>query len=157
MTTRLYHTTTVDRAGSIMLDGFRDSATVNKRLFSGTTVYKPGVWFGDVPAIDDELFDGVGLFNFDAERQAFIAVDLRLPVRGILSSACDSTWPGTQYWAPASIWNRFPRKRFDLDDIIRLRLPAFPKMREWVDYERDYGTEFFARVKRLLISAQAPQ
>ena len=157
MITRLYHTTTIDRADSIMLHGFRDNATVNKRLFSGTTTYAPGVWFGDVPALDDELFDGVGLFNFDAERQAFIAVDLSLPVRGIQSSACDDTWPGTQYWAPASVWNRFPRTRFQLDDIIKLRLsakPALIQMKKWIEEcdPRPYGTEFHARVKRLLAS-----
>jgi hypothetical protein len=67
MTTCLYHTTTVDRADSIMLDGFRDNATVNKRLFSGTVTYKPGVWFGDVPAIDDELFDGILRHRFGTD------------------------------------------------------------------------------------------
>jgi hypothetical protein len=140
-----------ERADSIMRDGFRDKATVNKRLFSGTTTYPPGVWFGDVPAIDDELFDGIGLFNFDAERQTFIAVDVPVGADdGIQSSACDSSWPGTQYWGPASIWNRFPRTRFHLDDIIRLRLPDFPEMRNWVNRERDYATEFYARVKRVL-------
>jgi hypothetical protein len=154
--TRLYHTTIANRADSIMRNGFADNATVNKRLFSGTTVYTPRVWFSDVPAVDDELFDGVGLFNFNAEKQAFIAVDLCLPVRGIESSACDSTWPGTQYWAPASIWNRFPRTRLQLDDIIRLRLASDPKlrpMRQWIaegEDPRPYGTAFHARVKKIL-------
>jgi hypothetical protein len=153
---RLYHTTTDDRADNIMLNGFRDNATANKR-FIGTFVYAPGVWFGDVPAIDDELFDGIGLFNFDAERQTFIAVDVQLPFRGIRSSAQDTTWPGTQYWGKAATWNQFPRTRVSLDDAIRLRL-----MREklsfaadiarWVKEQdpRPYGTEFHARVKRIL-------
>jgi hypothetical protein len=148
-TVRLYHTTTADRADSIMVNGFRDNATVNKRLFSGTITYAPGVRFSDVPALDDELFDGIGLFSFDAERQTFIAVDVRLPVHGIQSSAEDSTWPGIQYWGPASIWNRFPRIRFQLDDIIKLRLSAFPEMREWIK-QCDPGIEFHARVKKIL-------
>jgi hypothetical protein len=175
---RLYHTTTAERAASIMLDGFRDNATVNKRLFSGTRTYPPGVWFGDVPALDDEPFDGIGLFNFDAERQTFIAVDVCLPAfiadddplsfYGIRSSAQDDTWPGTQYWAPSSVWNRFPRMHFLLDDMIRLRLSAKPaltpsdkdrqrSMREWIKAQdpRPYGTEFHARVKRILGEARA--
>jgi hypothetical protein len=41
-----------------MAEGFRDNATKNKR-FTRTLEYPPGVFFGDVPAIDDELFDGV--------------------------------------------------------------------------------------------------
>lgn len=151
---RLYHTTTGENADSIMVNGFRDKATVNKRLFSQATVYPPGVWFGDVPAIDDELFDGIGLFNFDAERQAFIAVDVYQPLRGIKSSAVDTTWPGTQYWASASIWNDFPRVRLQLDDVIRLRFSAEPalvsEMKEWIARPRPYGTEFHARVKRIL-------
>jgi hypothetical protein len=70
---RLYHTTTAEKADSIMAHGFRDHATTNKRL-TATYRYEPGVWFGDVAAIDDELFDGIGMFDFDAEMQAFIAV-----------------------------------------------------------------------------------
>jgi hypothetical protein len=166
MTIRLYHTTTADRADSIMLNGFRDNTTVNKRIFSGTTVYPPGVWFGDMPALDDELFDGIGLFNFDAERQTFVAVDVCLPAfvadgdplsfYGIQSSAQDSTWPGTQYWGPASTWNSFPRMRFELDDMIRLRLEKrwddATKLKRWIKEQdpRPYGTQFHARVKRVL-------
>jgi len=157
---RLYHATTVDRADSIMLNGFRDHATV-RRMFSGTTIFPPGVWFGDVPALDDELFDGIGLFGFDAERQTFIAVDVCLPLRGIRSSAMDDTWPGTQYWGLASIWNQFPRTRFDLDEIIELRFSMeptlIPKMREWIAEQdpRPYNTEFHARVKKLLEATAA--
>jgi hypothetical protein len=155
-TVRLYHTTTADRADSIMIRGFRDCATVNKRL-SGEIAYPPGVWFSDVPAIDDELFDGIGLFNFDAERQVFIAVDVCLALHdGIQSSAQDYTWPGTQYWGPASIWNRFQRTRMPLDDIIRLRLASDPKLqpiRRWIAEGADprpYSTEFHSRVKKIL-------
>jgi len=170
---RLYHTTTADCAASIMLNGFRDNATVNKRMFSGTRVYPRGVWFSDVPALDDELFDGIGLFNFDAERQTFIAVDVCLPAfiadddplsfYGIASSAQDDTWPGTQYWGKAATWNQFPRTHLTLDDVIRLRLSAKPvlthsdkdrqlSMRKWVNEQdpRPYGTEFHALVKRIL-------
>ena len=76
-----------------MASDFRDHATVNTRL-TRTYHYGPGVWFSDMPALDDELFDGIGLFDFDAEGQAFIAIDLRLPYPGIHSSAEDTTWPG---------------------------------------------------------------
>jgi hypothetical protein len=155
---RLYHTTTVDRAQSIMIHGFRDNVTVNKRLFSGTTVYPPGVWFGNLPILDDELFDGVGLFDFDAEQQVFIAADLPLPTSGIESSTCDSTWPGIQYWGPASIWNRFPKKFLSLDEAIKLRFRD-PKLRRnmsgWIEEygeERGYNDAFVARVKRALAS-----
>ena len=153
-TKRLYHTTTADKADSIMADGFCDHATVNKRL-TATYTYEAGVWLSDVPALDDELFDGVGLFGFDAERQAFVAVDLLLPCPGVHSSAVDTTWPGTQYWAKADVWNEFPRSLISLDDIIRLRLasasPAFvSSMKKWVRAERDYNVEFVARVRRAL-------
>ena len=156
---RLYHTSTADRADNIMINGFRDNATVNKRLFSGTTLYAPGVWFGNIPALDDELFDGIGLFDFDAEKQAFIGVDVRQPLRGIKSSAVNQTWPGTQYWGPASVWNKFPKVRLQLDDVLRLRLSArrdiIPKMKEWIAKSdpRQYHTEFHARVKRILSEA----
>jgi hypothetical protein len=95
-TKRLYHTTTASNAAAIMFGGFRDTMTINKR-WSGTRVYEPGVWFGDVPAIDDELFDGIGLFNFDTEKQTFIVIDARLPCTGIRSVTGDDTWPGVQF------------------------------------------------------------
>jgi len=151
----LYHTTLADRADSIMADGFRDSATVNKR-FTATYHYDPGVWFGDVPPLDDELFDGIGLFSFDAERQAFIAITIaadRLPVEGVQASAADSTWPGTQYWAKAAVWNQFARSRLSLDDVIRHRLAddkAKKQMRRWLQEDREYHEAFAARVRRVL-------
>jgi hypothetical protein len=97
-----------------MLNGFRDNATV-RRHFSWTILYTPRVWFSD---------DDTGSFGFDAERLAFIAIDVRLPFRGIqsVSNAKDRTWPYTEYWGPASIWNEFSRTRLQLDDIIKLRL-----------------------------------
>ncbi len=164
MTIRLYHTTTADRADSIMRDGFRDNATVN-RYFVGIIVYPPGVWFSDVPALDDELFDRIGLFRHCAEDQTFIAVDLpafisddseQLSFYGIQSTARDGTWPGTQYWAAARVWNEFPRTRLQLDDMIRLRLSAKPaltrKMGKWIKEHgpRSHSTEFYDRVKRIL-------
>jgi hypothetical protein len=153
---RLFHTTHVDYIDRIMRDGFRDNATV-----TGVTIlrnFSPRVWFADVPVIDDKLFDAVGMFNFDAERQAFIAVDICLPVPGIQLIAVDDTWPGIQYWGPASIWNGFPRKRIELDDIIKLRLASDPKlrpMREWIarrpDPDDPYGTSFHQRVEKILM------
>jgi hypothetical protein len=74
MGVRLYHTTKATVADCIMANGFRDAATVNTRL-TRTLQYPPGVFFGTVPALDDELLDGIGLFDFDAEQQAFIAID----------------------------------------------------------------------------------
>ncbi len=177
---RLFHTTTVDRADSIMRNGFRDNATKIKRLPTTTILtaeyyYTPRVWFGDVPVLDDELFDGPLFVNNFAERQTFIAVAVRLPVRGIQSSAdADAvetvnadgtirgilhghvvTWPGTQYWGPARIWNRFPRTRLQLDDIIRLRLAAEPALigkikRRFKKSSWDL-TPFQARVKKILV------
>ena len=155
-TIRLYHTTTSDKADSIMANGFRDHGTVNKRL-TVKYLYEPGVWLGDVPALDDELFDGVGLFGFDAEKQAFIAITIpaiyRWPCEGVQSFAADATWPGTQYWAKAAVWNQFPRTRMSLDDIVGLRLasadPAFVNMvRKYAT--RDYSVVFAARVRRAL-------
>jgi hypothetical protein len=108
--TILYHTTTAVNADSIMAGGFRDHSTRNER-FTGTYLYGPGVWFGDVPAIDDELFDGVGLFDFDAEQQVFISIRVPLPHPDVISSDADTTWSGTQYWAKAAVWNQFPRSR----------------------------------------------
>jgi hypothetical protein len=172
----LYHTTTVERADSIMVSGFRDTATVNKRL-TANYQYPPGVWFADVPPLDDDLFDGIGLFDFDAEKQTFIAITipaiLRWPCEGVQSSAADSTWPGTQYWAKAAIWNQFSRARLSLDDVIRIRLdPAFMAVRhseyivtarKQIDLakkyapRRDYGKAFAARVMRVLKEMDAEE
>jgi len=100
-------------------------------------------------------FDGIGLFGFDAERQAFIAIDVSLPLLGVRSWSDDTTWPGTQFWGKAAIWNKFPRTHVSLDDVIRLRLremkPSFAaNVRRWAKEDRDYATEFQARVKRVL-------
>src|SRR5262245_40892536 len=92
-----------------MADGLRDAATVNTQ-WTRTFRYPPGVFFGTVPALDDELFDGIGLFNFDAEQQAFIAIDVTLPLP-FVRSWDDETWPGIQYWGKAVMWNEFPRTR----------------------------------------------
>lgn len=161
-TIRLYHTTTADSADRIMCDGFRDNATMN-RYFVGINVCPPGVWFSDVPALDDELFDHIGLFSHCAEDQTFIAVDLpdyinnnNLSYYGIQSTARDNTWPGTQYWAAARVWNEFPRTRLQLDDMIKLRLSARPALRrkigKWIKERepRPYSTGFYDRVKRIL-------
>jgi hypothetical protein len=164
-TIRLYHTTTVDRADSIMAEGFRDNATERKRMFSPTIQYTPRVWFGDIPALDDELFDGIGLFDFDAEKQTFIAVDVPPSVIGknIKASSVDSTWPGVQFWESAVVWNRFPRTRLELNDIIRLRVTLamtdnmasrhsgrIHHLRGWVEADRGYKMEFVERVRRIL-------
>jgi hypothetical protein len=151
----LYHTTKATVADHIMTDGFRGAATVNTR-FTRTLRYPPGVFFGTVPALDDELFDGIGLFDFDAEQQAFIAIDACLPMLPDVYSWDDDTWPGTQYWGKAAMWNQFPRTRLTLDDAIRLRIekPWFAaSLKRWVQEagdRREYGTEFHARVKRIL-------
>jgi hypothetical protein len=155
---RLFHTTTTEKAASIMCSGFRDNATVNPRL-THTRFYEAGVWFGDIPALDDELFDGIGLFDFDAERQAFIAVDvpfeemkklLETGSLSILPKEHDPTWPGDQFWAKAEVWNSFPRLRIDLDDIIRLRLTSTASTFDpgWLHTGRDYQLAFKARVER---------
>jgi hypothetical protein len=150
---RLYHTTTNDRADRIMVEGFKDNATTNPRMM-GVLQWPPGVFFGDVPALDDELFDGVGLFDFDAERQTFIAVET--PARiisGIKRIDGDSTWPGSQFWAKAEVWNRLPRERLSLDAVIYLRLikmnpKEFCAMQRWLGYNRDYNEVFRDRVAR---------
>ena len=155
MGVRLYHTTKATVVDCIMANGFRDTATVNPRL-TRTLRYPPGVFFGTVPALDDELFDGIGLFDFDAEQQAFIAIDACLPMVPDVYSWDDDTWPGIQYWGKAVMWNQFPRTRLTLDDVIRLRIekPWFAaSLKRWVQEagdRREYGTEFHARVKRIL-------
>jgi hypothetical protein len=111
-----------------------------------------------VPALDDELFDGIGLFRFDAEQQAFIAIDAPLPLADV-HSWDDETWPGTQYWGKAAVWNQFPRTRLSLDDAIGSRIedPSFAAdLKRWIkrgENPRPYGTEFHARVKRVLALA----
>jgi hypothetical protein len=179
MKVRLYHTTTHNRADSIMHNGFYDGTAWNSYLL-GTYPnrravrpklmltcqgeiyfrYPPAAWFSDLPLINDALFDDNGYFNGDAERQSFIAIDVRLPIRGIRSSRRDKTWPGIQYWGPASIWNQFPRTRIELDDIVRLRLASDPKLRSSIrplimrydrlDPDDPYGLPFHRRVKRIL-------
>jgi hypothetical protein len=158
-----------------MRNGFYDGEAQNRRLlgrypkgrarpklilnYRGKILfrYPPAVWFSSVPLIDDALFDDNWYFNRDAEQQRFIAIDARLPIRGIQSSKRDKTWSGTQYWGPASIWNKFPRTRVELDDIVRLRLATDPKLRAYVgqgverrDPDDPYGDPFHNRVKRIL-------
>jgi hypothetical protein len=54
------------------------------------------------------------------------------------------------------MWNQFPRTRLCLDDVIRLCIekPSFSaNLKRWVKEagdRREYGTEFHARVKRIL-------
>jgi len=146
---RLYHTTTVENANSIMREGFRDNATKNTRL-TRTISYPPGVFFGDTPVLDDELFDGVGLFDFDAERQIFIAVKTR-GIAGI-ETIVDSTWTGTQYWGKAEIWNKLPRQLLSLNEAIKIRLNMMTQqeirnLKRFIREERDYNVEFVKRVK----------
>lgn len=118
----LYHATTADNVNIIMAKGFCDYATVHQRG-PVTYCYWPGVWLGDVPVLDDELFDNVGLFGSVAENQTFIAIEFCLACPEVLvRNYGDHTWPGTQYWGEASVWNQFPRARIALDEIIRLRL-----------------------------------
>jgi hypothetical protein len=178
---RLYHTTTIESADSIMRNGFYDGAALFIRLLgrypkgrarpkliltsSGKICfrYPPAVWFSSVPLIDDDLFDYNGYFKCDAEQQKFIAIDVHLPIRGIQSSARDKTWSGTQFWGPASIWNKFPRTRIELDDVIKLRLTSEPKklqpMGQRLEQERrdpddPYGDPFHNRVRKILASIQ---
>jgi hypothetical protein len=175
---RLYHTTSHERADNIMRVGFYDNVASYAGPLLGTYRkgsrgrpklfldarhgeilfhYPPAVWFSSVPLIDDVLFDANGYFNYDPGQQAFIAIDVaRLPIRGIRSSNRDKTWSGTQYWGPASIWNRFPRTRIERDDIIRLRL-LDPELRSFVrqcvdrrDPDDPYGDPFHNHVKEIL-------
>ena len=121
------------------------------------TSMPPRVWLGAMPPLDHFMFDSSLLWGGTALAiQNFIAVDVPLPVCGIKSSAnaqdaveivnADGsidgihpldieTWPCTQFWGPARIWNAFPRTRLSLDDVIRVRLAADPalvrKIRRW--------------------------
>lgn len=164
---RLFHTTTRANADSIMAVGFRDHATESyysphpphcfrsqARLINKGSekvlVYPPGVWLSDVPSIAP--FEG-----FKSNVQAVIAVDVCLHLRGIRRSKVDTSWPGTQYWGPAAIWNRFPRVRLHIDDVIRLRVSAMPALAVlalWTDEcnrdRMDDDHEFHVRFERIL-------
>ena len=173
---RLYHTTTADCADAIMAEGFRDHAT---ELGRSTIVYTPRVWFAPMLTISHAWFDASMMWADEIyEVQTFITIDVPLPfprsicssedpdqivevptdgavVAGILRSDC--AWPCTQFWGPADIWNKFPRTLLKLDDAIRLRLAAEPrligKMKQRLmladHYDRD---EFFqALVRRILV------
>jgi hypothetical protein len=139
------------------------------------SLYTPRVWVGSFPAIYHKLFDV--LYDADkAETQTFIAIDVPLPVRGIASSADTqhvveianahgftdgiiakdiATWPATQFWGPAKIWNRYPRTRLELDDIIKLRLAAdlalMRKLRERFKQAEMFDDAFEIRVAKILI------
>jgi hypothetical protein len=173
-TTRFFHHTfSAKRAESIMQDGFKNNATSINIMPTPSLFYTPRVWFGNAPVIAHELFDNV--YGRDlAEEQAFIAVDVPFPVRGIKSSAnaedaaetvnadgstegigsFDHLWPCTQFWARAEIWNRFPRTRLQLDDVIKLRLTTNPtligKLKQRLRQDEDFY-EFEIRLAKILI------
>jgi hypothetical protein len=148
----LRHTRASLPADSIMRHGFattRQSTNVSRT----SVVTNPGSGSGDVPTLDDELFDGVGLFGFDAEGQAFIAIDAPGDAGPIyvIPHSFDTTWPGNQYWGKAALWNQFTRLLIPLDDVIKLRLATFRDFdRKWLERERNYCVEFYARVRRVL-------
>jgi hypothetical protein len=165
---RLYHTTLADRADSIMREGFRDHRSV-RPTFAGCLKYPPGVWLGNIPALDDELFDALGLFDLDAERQDFIAVDVPpfpyvFARNEVLSIDDDAIWPGCQWWGPAAVWNCFPRAHLSLDEAIDARLAMIcsgmdPRQGvtigdqcKWTAerLERDCNCKFAARLARHL-------
>jgi hypothetical protein len=157
----IYHTTTEPRADQIMAEGFRDHATRNPRI-THVNLYPPGVWMSDTAVLDDELFDGVGLFNFDAERQHFIALEVPSKDLRAVRTVNDPTWPALQYWEQAAFWNRFPRRRLTLDAVIALRLNAMTAsdrrpMKTWIAERRQagYSLIFAERVARALDGTQA--
>jgi hypothetical protein len=171
---RLYHTTRAERADAIMRDGFRDNAP---KLVCPVITYTPRVWFAPVPAISHVWFDAGMMWPNDIyETQTFITIDVPLPLpRGICSSEdpdqivevandgdvvagivrSDIGWPCVQYWGPAEIWNKFPRKRLELDDVIRLRLAAEPalvrKIEQKLMMANDYLDDFQVLLGKILI------
>jgi hypothetical protein len=104
----LYHTTTADRADSIMAGGFRDNATVNKRLTGSGTCPRL--------TMTCSTASGCLISMLKSSRSS------PSPSRRFIVGRARVTWPGTQYWAKAAVWNQFPRSRLSLDDVIRLRL-----------------------------------
>ena len=149
----LWHTTKHENVDSILRDGFRDSGHLNRRGIPGAFreyQFPPGVWVGDTPALDDELFDGIGLFGFKAMNQSFIAIWADV---GILSHGeewTDGTWPGRQWLIPAAELNAHPRRQVSLDEVVRLRVedPKLkPHLPKWVKDDRGYDMEFVERVR----------
>ena len=71
----------------------------------------------------------------------------------MISGSEDTTWPGTQYWAKAEIWNRYPRIRLSLDDVVQMRVAAMTrsKMKTWKKHcDRDYDVVFANRVRKAI-------
>jgi hypothetical protein len=173
-TTRFYHHTwSAERAESIMRDGFKNRATTINVMPSPSLFYSPRVWFGKVPVIAHEFFENV--YGKDlAEEQAYIAIDVPMPVRGIKSSdnpkdaaetlnedgsmdgimSFDHAWPCVQYWTRAEILNKFPRTRLQLDDIIKLRLTTNPmlicRLKQRLRQEQQFY-KFEIRLAKILI------
>jgi hypothetical protein len=56
------------------------------------------------------------------------------------------------------MWNKFPKARLSLDDVIELRIMEKPSLaadlKRWTKDPCSYGTEFHARVKRIILSAE---
>lgn len=151
----LWHTTKRENVASILDHGFKDSACLNTRIGSAIR-FPSGVWVGDIPVLDDELFDGVGLFNFDAECQSFIEVRADASIQHHAEEWIDPTWPGRQWLVPAAVLNGYPRREASMDEVLRLRIKhrAYPPSRtdlsEWVQRDRGYAMEFVGRVRTAL-------
>src|SRR5262249_37941343 len=148
----LWHTTEHENVQQILREGFKDSVHVNREALGDVrNVHTAGVWVGNVPAIDDELFDGIGLFGFNAMTQAFIAIDCKPGICG--QHWIDGTWPGKQWLVLAKDLNVYPRREVSLDEIIRLRLRGNrDDVTRWVKHDRGYGMDFVECVRNVLKS-----
>jgi hypothetical protein len=108
--------------------------------------------------LDDDMFDGVGRFGFDAEHQYFIVLDVPAIELRKTRTDTDPTWPCIQYWQSAAFWNQFPRRRITLDDALALRIGTMTAkdrrlLKGWVAERRQpggYSQVFAGRVARAL-------
>jgi hypothetical protein len=74
----LSHTTTADRADTILRAGCRESLKLRGKVFYLTAPYAR---MAEVPPPDEDLFCGTGLFHLDADQRHLVAHDLPADIR----------------------------------------------------------------------------
>ena len=124
MLNRIWHTTTKANAATILASGFEDRVCVRRGAPGRAMDFnfgRSGVWFSTTPAIDSNLFDGVGMFDFNPLRQAFLRVDVVGKIAGDVWA--DESWTaGKQFIASAVDINVFPVREVSLEDALRARI-----------------------------------
>jgi hypothetical protein len=163
MTNYLWHTTTAENAGLIQLHGFKDAKAVRRQLSHTFDYGSSGTWVSTMPALDDDLFDGFGAFDFDAMKQAFIRITVPSGHNLQGEHWVDESWrAGQQYLCAAEDLNKLECAQVSLGEVVRYRITNDPSI-SLKDLERwlgerlaeGYGAEFALLVQSTLSQVQS--